>query len=1174
MFVTNWLSGLNFRLGFLNNAGRRQRRSQVVSNFSAHVSLLEVRLMMAADIPIPIPASNPVVELSTIFWNGEATPLNTDKGLNGIPSPAAAGAAKTITLTNFSPDTIYPFLRTSNDGKDPNDSQKRLYDPQDLQHKEFRQYVGYAMADGSKYLGLPAGATITFQIPLVLWDGDNISLVTDGTYLTASGDAPGSKVFNYNDQAKITIAGSEQISGTQWVTNGANYPNGETPLVMFYFDNTDPKTVPNDAPAQLAELTFRDPYLKHFIDDPFQTFPLLNYDLSYVNTLVAPAAMEGSNVPVTSGSVQSGNLEYHEPNQDFGWHGSSADTKSFNLLIKQFVNNSGKASIGAYFGGEGWPEYYNPVSDDLIIPSGANLFDNSPLVATAATPPVNVSNYDNNRWLLSSSGGGPIAAPAGGTVLNDAHATELPLLFNDQAQREDFVQNIKLMQASKQTINLTIATSDSDYQGVLGTFVDYDPSSSVNSYIVENGGSGYSQNTRAIVADGGGKGAEADVHVSPEGVITSIGLDPARAGSGYTSPPTIRFVDPGHKGADAVARATITGGTVTVQLAEGRTLPTGVGISYVFQRTGTDYASTAITDLWYSWAQYYVDQYQDFTPESAQGTLVKKGIDGGPLLVTNEITLGSLPAVPLAVGMTVTADNGILAGTTILKIEGNTVFLSQVLTSDTPLSQQYTFGKPQALVIDPISAKYTHPYTLTFSAADAPNAKLFAGSVYETMAVEALQLPAAAYLPITMNVVDHVIKFYADLPTHDSPWGTILVGEVRDIVKSILRGVFDYYQVPDQTLWYPDPKTPAGGQKFNVFNLDPYVWFVHQVEGLTGYGFSVDDDVANPSATGPRGDDTNHEPSNLQIGFAGIKGTGKQSDATPLGNQNEWFPTTKWGSLATTATIGVWQGQPDDPYNGYSYITLTGPDPLRTLNQIITPGPGQIGAYISAPGFIVPGTNLIYFPEGVGSPKIILSQKAISTSASIPVTIDASQFNIPKASLKNPGFTTPAQTSTPYFVIDPKGANVGWDFTGSAGIAGNGSIYTKNNPAPVGTQVGFIQNTGSISQSVSLAPNLAYAVSFLVAQRRLDNGSINAQTLRVRIGDQVIGEFKPTPTSDGKYVLYTSSAFTVQNGGRQNLVIEGTNTEGGDNTALIDQVIVTGGARLLPLRRAAIRKHR
>jgi hypothetical protein len=333
------------------------------------------------------------------------------------------------------------------------------------------------------------------------------------------------------------------------------------------------------------------------------------------------------------------------------------------------------------------------------------------------------------------------------------------------------------------------------------------------------------------------------------------------------------------------------------------------------------------------------------------------------------------------------------------------------------------------------------------------------------------------------------------------------------------------------------------------------VWFVHTVEQLTGYGFSVDDDVANPSATGPRGDNTNHEPSNLQIGFAGIKGTGNLIKAKPLGNQNEWFPTTKWGSIQTTATIGV---QPDGPYQGYSVITLTGPDAVRTLNKIITPGPGQVGAYISAPGDIVPGTTLIYFPNGVTNPQIILSQKAISTDTSINVTIDATQMTIPKVTIANPSFAAPPQTSPPYYTVNPTDPKTFWKFMGSAGIAGSGSIYTKNNPAPVGTQVAFIQNKGGISQSVMLAPKRAYAVSFLVAQQRLDNGIVSSQTLHVKLGDKVIGNFSTTGTSTGAYVLFTSDAFKVNKTGNYPITIVGTNLNGGDNTALIDDVQVTG----------------
>jgi hypothetical protein len=47
-------------------------------------------------------------------------------------------------------------------------------------------------------------------------------------------------------------------------------------------------------------------------------------------------------------------------------------------------------------------------------------------------------------------------------------------------------------------------------------------------------------------------------------------------------------------------------------------------------------------------------------------------------------------------------------------------------------------------------------------------------------------------------------------------------------------------------------------------------------------------------------------------------------------------------------------------------------------------------------------------------------------------------------------------------------------------------------------------------------------------------------------------------TGDSSYVLFTSDAFTVPSATSASLAILGTNQAGGDNTALIDQVIVTG----------------
>lgn len=932
----------NFASRFRATGGSDRRQVRKRAEFRSQLLQLEERCLMSRGVPIPeAQLKNPTlnVPLAEIFWNG-GPPID-DEGVPGVTSPEAADAMKTITLTNYSKEFIYPFLRTENDGK----ALGKYYDPQDLHQKEFREYVGYSVGSGSRaqyFLGLPPGATIKFQVPLVLWDGNHITLATDGKDLTATKE-PVSTLFGYTDNAKISIAQTAPVSGSVWVQGSAHYPRGFNPLIMFYYAGT-PAAVGNDAPAQLVEITFRDPLLKNFITDASQTFPEASYDVSYVNTLHAPAALEASKVPITTGSLEAKpkpNLTYYRPNEDWGWNGSNQGTETFDPLVRAFVNNTrgSRASIGDYFGGKGWPRYYNPDANNFVIPSGANVFDDSPLDTRNPPQIVHTSHYSGNRWLLSSSGDGAIMASAGGLAVKEARPKQLSLLFTGPAQKRAFAEDIASMRKSGQPIYVTAKTATKTYANV-GTLVGYQPT---------------------------------------EG-----------------------------------------GGTASVRITQP--LPTDVPFSFVFQRTATDYASTAITNLWYSWAQYYVNsyarKYPNFQPETAQGSLVygKIGLDG-PFL-TNQIKFQSLPPV-LAVGMTVTAPKGLPNGATVLKIVGNTVYLSQIPSADTPTNQQYTFGLPTAKALP--TSPFTTPYTLSFDTArlpknpPTPDPLLFAGAVYEAMAVEAtapMPKPPNNYLPGTMYVVDNVIKFNANIPTnYENSWSKTVVAEVRDIVKSILRGVVDYVADPNQNHWYPDPAKKVPGTfiaangvprqaQFNVFNLDPYVWFVHKVQGLSGYGFSVDDDVSNPIAPGPddpEGNPTN-DPKDLQVGFAGIKGVGNQKDATPFGNQKEWFPTTKFGSITTMATIGYETGNPK--YDGSPIITLVptkeDPDPLRTLNQITVPGEGQLGATITAPnnpGFFAPGTTLTFFPDGVDvpeKPNILLSKNPLkTTSKAILVKIDA-----------------------------------------------------------------------------------------------------------------------------------------------------------------------------------------
>jgi hypothetical protein len=133
------------------------------------------------------------------------------------------------------------------------------------------------------------------------------------------------------------------------------------------------------------------------------------------------------------------------------------------------------------------------------------------------------------------------------------------------------------------------------------------------------------------------------------------------------------------------------------------------------------------------------------------------------------------------------------------------------------------------------------------------------------------------------------------------------------------------------------------------------------------------------------------------------------------------------------------------------------------------------------------------------------------------------------------------------FQYNPSGTP--WTFSGGAGVAGNGSGFTSGNPdAPDGTQVAFLQGTGSMSQAVNFAAG-SYTLSFYAAQR--GNYQASYQSFQVLIDGQPIGNpITPTGTN---YNLYMTSSFNVT-AGMHTVTFQGLNPNGGDNTAFIDQI--------------------
>ena len=149
-----------------------------------------------------------------------------------------------------------------------------------------------------------------------------------------------------------------------------------------------------------------------------------------------------------------------------------------------------------------------------------------------------------------------------------------------------------------------------------------------------------------------------------------------------------------------------------------------------------------------------------------------------------------------------------------------------------------------------------------------------------------------------------------------------------------------------------------------------------------------------------------------------------------------------------------------------------------------------------------------------------------------------SRGSTPPAATTPPSSTRVARRTAPCHAASPTGASSRcrwgpassgtdptgspWTFTGRAGIAANGSGFTAGNPpAPEGTQVAFLQKTGSFSQAVAGWAAGSYRLTFYAAQR--GNTGTSRQDFRVLVDGVVVGTFTPSGTS---YQVLTTAAFT------------------------------------------------
>ena len=156
--------------------------------------------------------------------------------------------------------------------------------------------------------------------------------------------------------------------------------------------------------------------------------------------------------------------------------------------------------------------------------------------------------------------------------------------------------------------------------------------------------------------------------------------------------------------------------------------------------------------------------------------------------------------------------------------------------------------------------------------------------------------------------------------------------------------------------------------------------------------------------------------------------------------------------------------------------------------------------------------------------------------------------------VSNYGFEAPVTSTYNY---NPSGGS--WTFSGTSpsgsGVSANSSAFTSgNSPAPEGVQVAFLQEFGSISQTISgFSPGTAYTITFAASQR-----NNIGQTFNVQIDGVTIGSFEPPP---GVYTYQDYSTNFTASATNHTLAFVGTDLNGGDNTVFLDNVRIA----LLPL---------
>jgi hypothetical protein len=982
------LSVLSKRLGIAARARGRQRRGNSRVSFAAQLSRLEDRCMLSGFV-MPVDTVTP--------------PPGTDGTSLVLYDGVTGQYAKQITITNNSTtQTIYPFLEDANSrtalpgdpSPAPTYTGTGMFDPFDAVNQEYRGYIGYSeQVNGStvNYLGLQPGSSITIDVPLVFWDAGRIIITTDGADLTGSG--PNGNPFLYENQnTQATYYGSVS-DNTLTFTPEYN---------SFAFNSAkqdyEPSTAGWTAPTDLTTgMYVSGPGI------PANTTITVGSDHNSVTLnppagtqITTPAGVTGFTfTSINNGSI-SNVLRYTQPGYTIT-NGSSTAANGvvqwYHALTAKNPNNDAPFQLiemsfrGTFYSptlnpGTGFnyligfdtpTENYISANDFNLVNYDVSYVDSFalPVAMEADSVPIpNTPDVAPFGWVGSSQTIDQVQAEFANFL---SGSSSLGAYFDGAGYPSYYApasvdttklpsgQNLFLQSPFNSGSNLS---SFADQQ----TFAD---GSSVYFplYALTDGGSG----PFSIPA-----GGATDPNI-PEPTANELILAHSSDADQYklqllsTELATEQFVVtssqdgaiPAGTVITSMLKDPVTNQIVGVNLSQPISSANPSQYVYTFSRPTTDPIAAAIASLWYSWASYYANAVAALPspPPNVAGTLN-----------SNILTLAN-PTSNIVPGMAVTDAQGISEGVvTAVSSDDRIITLSQVATGAP--SDTFNFTKPSVESITGYDPKGLTPIiNFTFDSAQQPYARAFAQNIYLVMSTMSRSVqPGAPNASISLlgNIIGGNVG-----PGFVPNENAAIMATLTNEIKSALRGVPDFtsplYSNPSQ--WYPDPALSTGGQNFNVFNLDPFIWFIHEKLGLSAYAFALDDDIGDVGAGGATKLDVSVGGLGglpTQVPFANTANFGPQhatiAQAPPIGSSViTGLPLAVVNAIAaanfSNNTAGALVNGPGVPI-GTTVLTVNSTNGTVTLSAPLTSSPtGPVTYYFFGP---VVGTGTVL---GTGQPQ-------------------------------------------------------------------------------------------------------------------------------------------------------------------------------------------------------------